>query len=297
MTQDRLTISFMRQSQIVIRLLVVSALILFFIPGPIDAASVWKVTGPNGGLLYLGGSIHALRSSDYPLPSAYNRVFDASSRLAFEVDEKALTQSSKGISKAGEFPHGDSLKKHVDPRTYDYLKRLFGLMGVSEDKFAKYRPWYLALMLESLAMQGRSDELGVEQFLARRARANSKPVTGLESAHEHMEVFSGLTDRQSEAYLLLEFIPSGQGSVNSSMSAWRRGDADSIARDFHAAYRDFPSLAVRLLDHRNHNWVPKIENYLRSGQTYFVVVGAAHLGGSEGLIALLRARGCKIEQL
>jgi hypothetical protein len=62
-------------------------------------------------------------------------------------------------------------------------------------------------------------------------------------------------------------------------------------------FRDFPSLGERLLDARNRNWVPKLEEYLRSGQTYFVVVGAAHLGGSDGLVTLLRARGCKLEKL
>jgi uncharacterized protein YbaP (TraB family) len=70
----------------------VTALVIFGCVAGVDAASVWKVTGPTGATLYLGGSIHALRSDDYPLPPAYNRAFDASSRLAFEVDRKALMQ-------------------------------------------------------------------------------------------------------------------------------------------------------------------------------------------------------------
>jgi uncharacterized protein len=56
-------------------------------------------------------------------------------------------------------------------------------------------------------------------------------------------------------------------------------------------------LARRLIDARNLNWVPKIDGYLNSGQTYFVVVGAGHMAGPNGLLALLKARGCKIEQL
>jgi uncharacterized protein YbaP (TraB family) len=36
---------------------------------------------------------------------------------------------------------------------------------------------------------------------------------------------------------------------------------------------------------------------MRSGQTYFVVVGSAHMGGPDGVLALLQARGYKIEQL
>jgi uncharacterized protein YbaP (TraB family) len=61
--------------------------------------------------------------------------------------------------------------------------------------------------------------------------------------------------------------------------------------------RDFPSLGRRLIDVRNRNWNPKIEGYLRSGKTYFVVVGAGHMGGPSGLLAMLRARGYTIEQL
>jgi uncharacterized protein YbaP (TraB family) len=279
--------------------LVLALAILSAVRSAEAVSCVWKVEGPNGGTLYLGGSIHALRNIDYPLPSAYNRAFDASGRLAFEVDRRALLESSKGLVKAGEYPRGDSLKNHVDPRTYDYLRRLFALLRVPEQKFSKWRPWFLALLLQSPSLHGLSEQLGVEEFLMKRARANSKPVSGLESAREHMEIFSGLTDRQSEACLLLEFIPSneGKGAGGRLLKAWRRGDADAMAREFHESFRDFPSLGKRLLDVRNRNWIPKIEGYLGSGQTYFVVVGAAHMGGTDGLLALLRARGCKIEQL
>jgi uncharacterized protein len=281
------------------RLIVIFVLLIGCGAGRTNAASVWKVSGPKGGMLYLGGSIHSLRSIDYPLPSAFNRAFEASTRLAMEVDEKALAESSKGLIKAGEYPRGDSLKNHVDPRTYDYLRRLFGLMKVPEEKFSRYRPWCLAMILEAVNMQGRSDDLGVEGFLTSRARANSKPISGLESKRQHMEIFSGLSDRQSEAYLLLMFIPPDNGSADAKnfMDNWRRGDADAIARDFYHSFRDFPSLAERILNMRNQNWIPKIEKYLTSGQTYFVVVGAAHMGGPNGVLSLLRARGYKIEQL
>ena len=270
-----------------------------FTANDLIAASVWKVTAPSGNTLYLGGSVHALQSVDYPLPAPYNRAFDASSRLVFEVDHKALLDSSKRLSKAGEYPRGDSLKNHVDPRTYAYLRRLFGLLKIPEERIARYRPWYLALSLQAPTLHGLSQELGVEEFLLKRAKANSKPVSGLESAREHMEVFSGLSDRESEAMLLLIFIPADKGSTQAArlLEAWRRGDADTDTRIIMEGFRDFPSLGHRLLAARNRRWMPKIEQYLRSSQIYFVVVGAAHMGGPEGLLALLRARGYKIEQL
>ena len=263
-----------------------------------NAASVWKVSSASGATIYLGGSVHALRSQDYPLPPQYNRALEASAIMAMEVDEKAVLESSHSIDKSGEYPRDDSLKNHVDPRTYAYLRRIFGLLGVPEGKFSRYRPWYLALLLETSGGHGRSLDLGVERYLIGRAHAKHKRIAGLETAREHAQVFSGLTDRQGEAYLLLEFIPRSEGITNTkTMQAWRQGDADAVAREFHDAFRDFPSLAERLLDNRNRTWLPKIENYLQNAQPCFVVVGAAHLGGPNGLIALLKGRGYSIEQL
>ena len=260
---------------------------------------VWKVTRAGGVTLFLGGSIHALRSTDYPLPPAYNHAFEASDRLAFEVEPKVLSGSGEALLKAGRYAKGDSLKNHVDPRTYDYVRRVFALMKIPEEKFSRYRPWLLVLMLDYPSGKGFSDDLGVDEFLAKRAAVNSKPAVGLESWVEHASVFSGLTDRQSEALLLLSFIPqaNGSGEVARTMSAWRQGDVDTLARSTRDSFRDFPFFGERLLGARNRNWLPKVEGFARSGKTYFVVVGAAHLGGADGLLALLRSRGYQIEQV
>jgi len=258
---------------------------------------VWKVTGPTGGTLFLGGSVHALRSTDYPLPPAYNRAFDASSRIVLEVEPKALGGAGSAMLKAGSYPKGDSLKNHVDPRTYEYLRRVFGLLKIPEDKFSRYRPWLLVLMLESPGSRGLSGDLGVDEFLTKRARANGKATLGLESISEHIAVFSGLTDRQSEALLLLTFIPQVNARGNDYiMSAWRRGDIEVLARSTRDAYREFPAFGERILGARNRRWAPKLEGYLKSGQTYFVVVGAAHLLGKDGLPVLLAKKGYKVSQ-
>ena len=258
---------------------------------------VWKVMAADGHVLYLGGSIHALAPSDYPLPSAYNRAFDASARLVFEDDPKTSEQATNDLLKAGRYPRGDSLKNHVDARTYDYLQRFFSIRKVPMDKVNSFRPWLIDLLLSSPSSE--SFNLGVERFLERRARGNSKPISGLESASEHNRVFVGLSDRQSEALLLVLFINAGRETARGFdiMKAWRRGDADSLARMMDDSFRDFPAMGARMLEARNRAWMPKIEGYLRSGQTCFVVVGAAHLGGSNGLVSLLRARGCQMEQL
>jgi hypothetical protein len=257
---------------------------------------VWKVTGPNGGILYLGGSVHALRNSDYPLPAGYNSALDACSRLVFEDDPKAEVRATKDLLRAGTYPKGDNLRNHVNPRTYGYLRRFFALVNISEKEFSKYRPWLINILLSSPSSEHW--QLGVERYLQRRAKG-SKPISGLESAREHNSFFVDLSDREAEALLLILFINAGQTDADGGdiIHAWRRGDADALSRMVRDSFRDFPSLGRRLIDVRNRNWLPKIEDYLRSGKVYFVVVGAGHMGEADGLLALLRARGYKIEQL
>jgi uncharacterized protein YbaP (TraB family) len=247
--------------------------------------------------MYLGGSVHALRNADYPLPAAYDRALDGSSRVVFEDDPKTGDREAKELFRAGKYPKGDTLKNHVDPRTYAYVRRFFALVHVPESEFAKYRPWFINLMLSSPSSENW--QLGIEQYLQRRAASNAKPISGLESPKEHNAFFVNLTDRESEALLLILFIDAArEGPTGSNLiKAWRRGDAETLNRIVRESFQDFPSLARDLIDARNRNWLSKIKGYLRSGQTYFVVVGAGHMGGPNGLLALLKSRGCKIEQL
>lgn len=213
----------------------------------------------------------------------------------FEDDPKASSQGTKALLRAGTYPKGDTLRNHVDPRTYNYIRRFFALVNVPEAEFAQYRPWLINIMLSSPSSENW--QLGVEQHLQRRAKG-SKSITGLESAREHNSFFVDLNDRDAEALLLILFINAGQGEAGAGMiKAWRHGDADALNRMLRESFRDFPSLSSRLIDVRNRNWMPKIEGYLRSGKTYFVVVGAGHMGGPNGLLALLRVRGYQIEQL
>jgi uncharacterized protein YbaP (TraB family) len=258
---------------------------------------VWKVTSPRGGTLYLGGSVHALRSKDYPLPPPYNRALQASSRLVLEVDPVAVKTATKKLMEAGKYSGNDGLKKHVDPRTYDYLRRFFALRGVPEQKFSHYRPWMIELMLESAPSE--NIHLGVEEHLTNRAQADRKPVDGLESVTEHMTPFVGLSDRQSEALLLVFFVNLGRTDLPQTgkmLDAWRRGDTDTVSADLRGAYQDFPAFYDRLITDRNRRWIPKIENYIKSGETVFVVAGAGHMGSHDGVVALLRERGYAVEQ-
>ena len=46
-----------------------------------------------------------------------------------------------------------------------------------------------------------------------------------------------------------------------------------------------------------YNWIPHFEDYLKTPQVEFVIVGAAHLYGQDGVLQLMKDRGYKVQPL
>jgi uncharacterized protein YbaP (TraB family) len=53
-------------------------------------------------------------------------------------------------------------------------------------------------------------------------------------------------------------------------------------------------LKNRMLDQRNKQWIPKLENWMKQ-KTLFVAVGAGHLAGEQGVLQLLKNQGYIVE--
>ena len=67
------------------------------------------------------------------------------------------------------------------------------------------------------------------------------------------------------------------------------------ARLTNAELADQPDAKKALLTDRNQRWALQIETMLREKRVFFITVGAGHLAGPEGVPALLRAAGYKVE--
>ena len=269
-------------------------------PGEPAKTCVWKVTAKDGHTLYLAGSVHALRSSDYPLPKAYDTAFANCTRLAFEVDTEDMSRMRDRLVNAASLPRGTQLKDRVDPRTYAYLQRVLAKTKTAEDKISSYQPWYLAMRLEMPGgALGLSTSRGIERYLQNKAVATRKPIDGLESWRSHADVYAAMGPEEAEATLLLSFIQldGARSEFLRTLTAWRNGDAATVERIMRQEYRNYPVLYRRLIDARNQAWLSKIEGWLRKSDTWLVVAGAAHMAGPDGLPEALRARGYRVEQL
>jgi uncharacterized protein YbaP (TraB family) len=79
------------------------------------------------------------------------------------------------------------------------------------------------------------------------------------------------------------------------LALWKAGDVDAIAREFDKEMQATPLMRRRLIVDRNARWADWIAGVMRRPGKVVVAVGAGHLGGADGLIARLAAKGLVAE--
>ena len=246
---------------------------------------------------YILGSFHALRGGDYPLGRQIDQAIGECKRFVFEYDFQHEDYTfQRDIKKAEQFPAGVTLKQKVNPKTYAYAQKIAKVRASSYDDV---KPWAIAFfMMSHPYYYNVYGYFGVESYVTRKAPAFHE-TAGLESADEHVHVLSDMTDIESEVFLLQAFVYSDRNAaiLAKEVEAYKRGDTQGLASFSVQQDREAPFITWRLIDHRNAQWIPRIENEMKSGKATMIVVGARHLCGPHSVITMLQARGHKLEQL
>lgn len=267
--------------------------------GPACADSgVWVIQGASNRV-YIAGSIHLLRPGNDALPSALQRAYADAERLVLELDLDDLDQMQVAgeMMRAGMRTDGKTLSASLSAAQAARLTRKSEELGLPIALLDGFEPWLASLMLTSVSLikQGYSAESGVDQQLASRARADRKSVTGLETPAQQFAAFDRL-NASAQLHLLtmtLDELDKGGAELSAIEQAWRSGNTEKMARALGDEMADFPELEAALLTNRNRMWLPAIRAMQSGSDDVLVVVGAAHLLGDSGIIALLRASGQK----
>ena len=129
-----------------------------------------------------------------------------------------------------------------------------------------------------------------------------KKIQGLETVEFQMDLFESMTAEEGEKFLLytLQEIDQEKKYLNDIVAYWARGDVAPIEKILTEIFESQPELENinrKLLDDRNRGMVETIEALLGKDQIHFIVVGAAHLIGEEGIIEILERKGYRLRQL
>ena len=270
---------------------------------PVHAQSpVWKVE-KDVNLMFIGGSMHVLTADDYPLPSAFETAYQQSGRIVFETDLAKMEspQIRQYMLATLSYSDGRNLQQVLREDTYRSVAEFFSTRGVPMASVENFKPGMVATVMAMVELQRLGlVGVGVDSYFNQRADSDLKAKGYLETVEEQIDFIANMGSGREDdmlAYNLadLENLPSVWQSMN---QAWRSGDLLALEETSAAPLRDdFSEIYQALLIDRNNAWMPQIEAMAKTAEVEFVLVGALHLVGSDGLLAMLVSRGYTVTQL
>ena len=267
--------------------------------GPLHA--LWELHGKHN-TVYILGSIHVLRPSDYPLAPAVLNAYGNANSILMEVNlaQVDLQGMQTELLASARLPEGKTLQGIMGDARYQRAQVLAREVGVDLGIFDAFAPWFAAEAISQMQLQqlGFQPQSGVEMFFLERARTDGKSVAGLETVHDQIALFNALSMDEQADYLVssLEEAHDLPKEVGAMVHAWAGGDTQWFADELKSEIGRDPVLYDSVLAARNRKWVPKIEALLNDDKNYLVIVGTAHLVGQGSVIALLKKDGIAAAQ-
>ena len=263
--------------------------------------SLWRVSkGKNQ--LYIGGTVHLLGKSDYPLPDEYEQAFREIDLLVLEADLDALSRpkAQAQLVQSLMYTDGTTLKSAIKPKTYRALAHYCKSAGLSIKSMQAMKPSMVVLTLtmaelKRLGLAGA----GVDHKFLDKAKTAGKKITGLESAETQINALGKMGKGHEDELILstIKEIKQTPKFMDEMKTAWRFGNLVDLEKVGIKTIRaEFPELNQRLLTNRNTAWLPKIKAMLATPGRELILVGVLHLAGNDGVLAQLKKQGYFVEQ-
>lgn len=250
--------------------------------------------------VYLFGSIHIAKSTAYPLDTIVESSFEACKNIVFEINLQNLDPFK--LLEYGTFNDTNTLEKVIPQKYFKIVDSLFRKYGMPKLFYNKMQPWFAILLLINLELVSGVEDFteGIDMYFIKKIDKN-KNVLELESLTEQINVFKILYELSPEYFFefFLNQMGQNRSSFDKTYDAWLKGDEEATLNEFSSMSEDstLKKFQFILNDQRNHKMASKIADYIANGGTYFIVVGAAHLLGENGIVKILERKGFKVNKI
>jgi uncharacterized protein YbaP (TraB family) len=262
----------------------------------------WRISG--NGLKqpsYIYGTMHVSDKRVFNFGAKVTKAFEGSKAYAMELDpEKAMSPS---VLTSMMMTDGNTIKKLISDSDYRFADSLIKIStGFSLVLFDKMEPILVSALLEESSMgmsisdtSNMSDEMDL--YFYKKAKKQKKKLIGIETVDEQIGALHSLTYAE-QAKQLSETIAemkkpadSGEGDL---LKYYVSQDLDSLL-----ALSDESQMPAKfykaLVTDRNVKMADRIDGFIKKEST-FIAVGALHLPGTDGVVALLRKKGYTVEE-
>ena len=277
-----------------------------------DGALLWRISG-NGmpAPSYLFGTVHLTDERVTNFSTRVQKIITGSAVVALEVADISPSATAKAIAESTDLivlSDGRRLDQILDKNNFKKVEKVIRRAGMPANMAPLIRPWIISMMIAVSDCERKKVNSGapvVDSKIANIARRAGIPVVGLETLKSQLQALSAVPEDQQIAMLKvgLAYVDRSNDLMETVLQLYREKRMGAVI-PFQLALADkagilqnaFDAFQNEIIDQRNRQMRTQMLSLLTRGNS-FIAVGALHLVGSSGIVALLQDAGYELEPI
>lgn len=259
---------------------------------------LWEISG--NGLSepsYLFGTIHLICPDKFFLPKNTQEKLKNTQQVFLEIDmdDPQMMMKTQKLMMSSD---GKKLKDIMNESDYKAFSEYFKKnVGMDVAMFGTAKPM-LYMSLGLMKATGCPMPKSYEEYFVKEAKTEKKEVLGLETIEDQIAILDKAPIEQQVAWLMemVKETDNGQATYTQMIDLYTKQDVEALTKMISEKMIGMKGVEGELLDKRNQNWIPVIEQNIKQKSTFFAV-GAGHLGGEKGVLKLLQQKGYTLKSL
>lgn len=257
---------------------------------PPVSSLLWKISGK--GLQqpsYIFGTFHIMCKSDFTISPALEAKIKTAKQFYGELDMDDPGMQMNLMTKMR--LQETSLAKLLGDEDYKAVSDSFkSITGMPLQLFNQFSP-FMPMSLLAISSIKCADRVQPETEFVTIAKNNQLPILGLETIDDQLKAINA-QPLDSQVLALKQTVlkyDSVQQMMVKMIQVYKQNNAEKIYRFImdNGGTNDFETAMLVV---RNKKWIPVIKKAVMDKPSFFAV-GAGHLGGKQGVIALLKKEG------
>jgi uncharacterized protein YbaP (TraB family) len=246
----------------------------------------------------LYGTMHMVCAEDATLSDGLKDVIKKSKQVFFELDMDNMEEMLSAM-KYARMNNGLKISDLVSTEDYQKLEAYFknNRSILPFGMMSRFKPYFVTAII-SEGIMGCEKKSSIEQLIMSEARQYDKPVSGLETMEFQASIFDSIPyEKQAQDLVMyVDSIDKFRQTTQDMIELYRKQDIHNMDSLMEKSDPGMMQYMDVLLYDRNKRWAMQIPEQAFEMPTLFAV-GAGHLGGEKGVIALLRKQGFTVKAL
>ncbi|MGD7045987.1 TraB/GumN family protein [Jeotgalibacillus proteolyticus] len=268
-----------------------------------DGGLLWKVVHGQT-TMFVQGTIHLGHEDFYPLAPEIEDAYESSDVVLPEINMFEAEVNEEEINEMALFEDDTNLHDVLSEESYAKLSNLFDENEMAIEDYEDFEPWFIGMLLGEFSHKESelAPEYGVDLYFLQRSLEDNKEIVELETIDMQYDVLSG-NSMETQVEMLestIEDFEETGSSLDQLGYDWIHGDTDGLVAQLAKGFGSFDEeYQPELNDNRNINMANKLDEILQmdDGQTYFVIIGSAHVVIEPSVLSELEEDGYEIERV